>query len=319
MANWQSIFSIHKNQIKMVAFLALFSIIGVFFILRIYAAVAPNIANGDLNNDGKVDVSDLSILLSNYGSTNAVADINGDAVVNVIDLSILLSHYGSTTSSAAWTTVINDNFDSGTVPTHWHLYDAPYGSGPHNCAVPSHVTVSGGFMHMLMQYETTGQCNAGWYTAGMQIDKAFGAIDQRTTVRFRVVNGGVQSHRIIPMRWPDTAPWPSGGEEDFCEGSSLTGCTTFLHYGTTDTQVSHDYVVDLTQWHTVRFERLNHIVKAYIDDMTTPVWTYTGSATTLPDTVKRAVLQQECRTPCPAGTTGTEDIQIDWITIENPS
>jgi hypothetical protein len=32
------------------------------------------------------------------------------------------------------------------------------------------------------------------------------------------------------------------------------------------------------------------------------------------------VLQQECRSSgCPAGTTGTEDIQIDWITVDNPA
>jgi hypothetical protein len=32
------------------------------------------------------------------------------------------------------------------------------------------------------------------------------------------------------------------------------------------------------------------------------------------------VLQQECRpSGCPAETTGTEDIQIDWITVDNPA
>jgi hypothetical protein len=56
--------------------------------------------------------------------------------------------------------------------------------------------------------------------------------------------------------------------------------------------------------------------------MSTPVWTYYGSATTLPATLKAAVLQQECPPlrvgGCPTGTTGYEEIQIDWITIENP-
>jgi hypothetical protein len=41
---------------------------------------------------------------------------------------------------------------------------------------------------------------------------------------------------------------------------------------------------------------------------------------TLPDTVKQVVLQQECEHQgCPSGTAGTEDIQIDWITIDNPA
>lgn len=49
---------------------------------------------GDLNQDSRVDVTDLSILLSYYGTANAVADINKDGVVNVLDLSALLSNYG---------------------------------------------------------------------------------------------------------------------------------------------------------------------------------------------------------------------------------
>lgn len=52
---------------------------------------------GDLNNDGKVNVADLSILLSNWGKTTfnpPGADINGDGKVNVNDLSILLSRWG---------------------------------------------------------------------------------------------------------------------------------------------------------------------------------------------------------------------------------
>ena len=219
--------------------------------------------------------------------------------------------------ASGWKTVVNDQFTSGGVPSHWVLYDGPYGSGPGNCAVPSNVTVSGGSMHLLMNYKTSGNCGAGWYTGGMQVAKAYGEIDQRVTVRFRVVRNGVAAHDIIPMRWPDTAAWPAGGEEDFCEGDGLSGCSTYLHYGSSNSQVYHDYSFDRSQWHTVRFQRLNNVVKAYIDNMSTPVWSYTGSSTTLPNTVKRTVLQQECQSSCPAGKTGTEDIQIDWITIEN--
>jgi hypothetical protein len=61
------------------------------------------------------------------------------------------------------------------------------------------------------------------------------------------------------------------------------------------------------------------VVTAFIDNMTTPVWTFTGNSTTLPDTLKHVVLQQECHSSCPAGTAGSEDIQIDWITVENPA
>ena len=223
-------------------------------------------------------------------------------------------------ASPTWVTVVNDQFDGAGVPTHWLRYDGRYGSDPHNCAVPSHVSVSGGSLHLLMRYEGGGRCGAAWYTAGVQVARQYGAVNQRVTVRFRVVSRGVVSHRIIPMRFPDSAPWPQGGEEDFCEGSSLNDCSTFLHYGSAaNTVIARRHNVDLAQWHTVRFERYNNTIKAYFDDMYRPNWTYSGSSSTLPGTLKRTVLQQECReSGCPSGKSGTEDIQIDWIKIENP-
>lgn len=49
---------------------------------------------GDLNGDNKVNITDLSMLLSAWNSSNAKADINGSGKVDIIDLSILLSHWG---------------------------------------------------------------------------------------------------------------------------------------------------------------------------------------------------------------------------------
>lgn len=58
----------------------------------------PATKTGDLNSDNKIDVLDLSILLSNWnpiGTTNSVvADINKDGKVDVLDLSVLLSNWG---------------------------------------------------------------------------------------------------------------------------------------------------------------------------------------------------------------------------------
>lgn len=48
---------------------------------------------GDLNSDGKVTSSDLSILLGNYQKSIDVGDINGDGMVTSADLSILLANY----------------------------------------------------------------------------------------------------------------------------------------------------------------------------------------------------------------------------------
>jgi hypothetical protein len=59
------------------------------------AASTQSAKLGDLNGDNAVDITDLSILLSNFNTTNAVADINHDNKVDVFDLSILLTHFGT--------------------------------------------------------------------------------------------------------------------------------------------------------------------------------------------------------------------------------
>ncbi len=52
---------------------------------------------GDLNGDGRVNITDLSILLTNWNKTGVPAsqgDINGSGKVDITDLSILLSKWG---------------------------------------------------------------------------------------------------------------------------------------------------------------------------------------------------------------------------------
>ena len=49
---------------------------------------------GDVNNDGLVNIIDLSTLLSKWNTNYPQADFNGDNIVNIFDLSILLSNYG---------------------------------------------------------------------------------------------------------------------------------------------------------------------------------------------------------------------------------
>jgi hypothetical protein len=177
----------------------------------------------------------------------------------------------------------------------------------------------------------------------MQLSADFAAVNQRITLRWRMVttdpanvsdpNAGVISHNNMPMHFGNgNGCWPTpaqGGETDYMEGADPTTMSSFIHYGSTcgaGTQfTSPDYTAfDFRQWHTVRAERNNHTVKVYIDDLNTPVYTKVGDSTTLPDVLQRAVLQQECRsTGCPAATsptnTYTADVQVDWVTVENAS
>lgn len=53
----------------------------------------PVAKKGDLDNDGKIDIRDLSLMLSSYGKSGS-GDINNDGVINIVDLSILLSNWG---------------------------------------------------------------------------------------------------------------------------------------------------------------------------------------------------------------------------------
>ena len=65
-----------------------------------YSLVYPGA--GDANGDGKVDVNDLTIVLSNFGQTGMTwsqGDFNGDGSVDINDLTILLSNFGTTSGA----------------------------------------------------------------------------------------------------------------------------------------------------------------------------------------------------------------------------
>jgi len=86
---------------QLAVFIIAFALVG-YLIFRAFAAPNPNLP-GDLNNDNTVNIQDLSILLSDYNTSNTAADINGDGTVNVLDMSALLSHYGQTYSGGGGT------------------------------------------------------------------------------------------------------------------------------------------------------------------------------------------------------------------------
>lgn len=66
---------------------------GLYLIFHSHAAST----NADINDDGVVDIKDLSTLASHFGQNGASfaeGDITGDGTVDISDLSILASHYG---------------------------------------------------------------------------------------------------------------------------------------------------------------------------------------------------------------------------------
>ena len=56
--------------------------------------VQPWVKKGDLDNNGVVNIFDLSILLRHYRTSAVEADINDDGKVDIFDLSALLGKYG---------------------------------------------------------------------------------------------------------------------------------------------------------------------------------------------------------------------------------
>ena len=47
----------------------------------------------DLDEDGVVDGSDLTILLGSWGESDPLADLNGDGTVDGADLTIMLGNW----------------------------------------------------------------------------------------------------------------------------------------------------------------------------------------------------------------------------------
>lgn len=67
-----------------------------FRVVKSGAHAAPGTCLADLNDDNRADITDLSILLYNWGvPKNARADYNKDGRVDIIDFSILLYYWGT--------------------------------------------------------------------------------------------------------------------------------------------------------------------------------------------------------------------------------
>ena len=64
----------------------------------------PRTLRWDINNDGIIDIQDLLIIASNFGTNipeNSKVDVNKDGKVNIIDLLIVATHIGESTKTSA--------------------------------------------------------------------------------------------------------------------------------------------------------------------------------------------------------------------------
>lgn len=63
--------------------------------LSVAATASVTSIVGDFNLDGNVDVFDLSIFLSNWGTADEETDLNNDGTVNIFDFSMFLTNWGA--------------------------------------------------------------------------------------------------------------------------------------------------------------------------------------------------------------------------------
>jgi hypothetical protein len=84
------------------------------FLLSIFALpTRAQTVQVDLNNDTKIDMVDLGILLSNWNAiTKPATDFNQDGKVDVTDFGILLGNWGKTASANDYLTLINADTDT---------------------------------------------------------------------------------------------------------------------------------------------------------------------------------------------------------------
>ena len=78
----------------------------------------------DINDDGVVNIIDLTLVASNFGKTGEnIADINGDGVVNIIDLTLVAAAFGNTAASPALWSLNPDDMPTRATVEQW-LRDA---------------------------------------------------------------------------------------------------------------------------------------------------------------------------------------------------
>lgn len=100
---------LQSPRVRSAALILMAGIMVVFGVTVKLAGRASTALPSDLNNDGVVNVMDLSMLLTNWGKSGAAGDLNGDNTVNVFDLSAMLSDWGKTATPTGSPAVLQLN------------------------------------------------------------------------------------------------------------------------------------------------------------------------------------------------------------------
>ena len=212
-----------------------------------------------------------------------------------------------------WRLVFRDDFSSSSSLNSWWLYEGQPGGDPGGWWDPSHVVVDGGLLH-LKTYRDAGFGDR-WVSGGLTNSRVLKQQYGKYLVRFRATVGyGVAN---IMLLWPVADHWPP--EIDFAEdsGSSQTArpkMSSFLHYGSSNSQIQREVYGDFTQWHTMGVEWTPGQLVYTIDGK---VWG-TIKNKNVPKEKMELALQTQAGTcgdtPCPDSTTPSlVEMQVDWV------
>jgi hypothetical protein len=120
----------------------LVAVVGVGVYVQSFSHAAAPV--GDVNGDNTVNVSDLSLLLANWGKTTAADDLNKDGTVNIFDLSLLLSNWGKVGTTTTPTPTV------AATPT-----PAPTSSGTAGRSYPLHTNINSTTYWVGEQFQAT--------------------------------------------------------------------------------------------------------------------------------------------------------------------
>lgn len=193
---------------------------------------------GDLNGDGTVNVTDLSVLASHYGQTATAAqgDLNGDGRVTIIDLSLLASNWGKTSSgssncagvsapstSSFKTLKFCDDFSASLDKVKWApvwFSDGATQNGTHMLA--ANVSVSGGYLNLRIDGSGNGSIVSSNPNASNGQPGYTGYQYSHGYAEARICLPAASDGSIAnwPAWWTDGQNWPADGEQDVMEGLS---------------------------------------------------------------------------------------------------
>jgi Glycosyl hydrolases family 16 len=194
-----------------------------------------------------------------------------------------------------WQLVASDEFNGSGLSGNWGPYEGA-GHDGNGRRVASAINVSGGIMTM--------SGDAAGNTGGMSWNdnQTYG----KWEVRARMPRGDDNYHPVL-LLWPQDG-WPP--EVDFSETTAASNGTNFyLHYSSSNQQVSASRDMDITQWHNYAVEWVAGRVTGYIDGVK---WFESTDGNTVPNQPMHLAIQLD---NFGGGSMQPTQMQVDYVRI----